>query len=81
VEEEEDEGQKNNSNFKWEKNFSINEKIKIAKEAHKTSIHKCSLKYLIDRKYIRLWIRDLNILEKLDKKIQGVIQQEQVENL
>ena len=63
------------------KTFSINEKIKIAKEALKASIHKCWLKYLIDRKYIRLWIRDLNILEKLDKKIQGAIQKEQVENL
>ena len=79
-EEEEDERQKNNSKPRKKKRiYSINEKIKIAKEAFKTSIHKCSRKYLIDRKW--LWIRDLSIFETLDKKILDIIYQEPVENL
>ena len=69
MDEEEEPEQKNNSKLiKKKRIYSINEKIIIAKEALKTSIHKCSRKYLIDRKCIRLWIKDLNTFENLDKK-------------
>ena len=54
--------------MKKRRTHSINEEIKIAKEALKTSIHKYYRTYLIDRKCIRLWIRDLNIFSNLDKK-------------
>ena len=48
--------------------FTIEEKIKIAKEALDNGIHATSRKYVIDRKTIRVWIKNIDELKNTNNK-------------
>ena len=48
--------------------YTIKDKIKITEEAVNSIINSCSKKYAIDRKSIRIWIRNIDYYKTLAKK-------------